>query len=95
MYNSYFILHDKSTILTHVNTMFKSLKQLSNLTVDRCLIVACFFVLLILAIVLSILLRNTDSDYPLGIVKLFLIEKGRRNRRSGGFKGCHFYRHYL
>ena len=33
------------------------------------------FVLLILAIVLSILLRNTDTDYPLGIVKLFLLKR--------------------
>ena len=71
MYNCYFILHDKSSILTHVNAMSKSLKQLPNLTVDRCLIVACSFVLFRLAIVFSVLLRYTDYDYPLGIVKLF------------------------
>ena len=35
--------------------------------IDRCL----FFVLFHLAIVLSILLRFTDSDYPFSIFKLF------------------------
>ena len=30
-----------------------------------------FFVLFLLAIVLSVLLRYRDSDYPLGIFKLF------------------------
>jgi hypothetical protein len=37
--------------------------------VDRCLP----FVLFLLAIVLSVLLRYTDSDYPFGIFKLFLV----------------------
>ena len=37
--------------------------------VDRCL----FFVLFLLAIVLYVLLRYTDSDYPFGIFKLFLV----------------------
>ena len=36
--------------------------------VDRCLSFCTFF----LAIVLSILLRYTDYDYPFGIFKLFL-----------------------
>jgi hypothetical protein len=36
------------------------------------LIVVCPFVLFLLAIVLSVLLRYTDSDYPFGIFKLFL-----------------------
>jgi hypothetical protein len=35
------------------------------------LIVVCPFVLFLLAIVLSVLLRYTDSDYPFGIFKLF------------------------
>ena len=35
-------------------------------------IVVCPFVLFLLAIVLSVLLRYTDSDYPFGIFKLFL-----------------------
>jgi len=34
----------------------------------------CPFVLFLLAIVLSVLLRFTDSDYPFGIFKLFLYE---------------------
>jgi hypothetical protein len=33
--------------------------------------VICPFVLFVLAIVLSVLLRYTDSDYPFGIFKLF------------------------
>jgi hypothetical protein len=37
------------------------------------LIIDCPFVLFLLAIVLSVLLRHTDSDYPFGIFKLFLI----------------------
>ena len=36
-------------------------------------IVVCPFVLFLLAIVLSVLLRYTDSDYPFGIFKLFLV----------------------
>ena len=36
--------------------------------VDRCLSFCAF----VLAIVLSVLLRNTASDYPIGIFKLFL-----------------------
>ena len=34
-------------------------------------IVVCPFVLFLLAIVLSVLLRYADSDYPFGIFKLF------------------------
>ena len=36
------------------------------------LIVVCPFVLFLLAIVLSVL-RYTDSDYPIGIFKLFIL----------------------
>ena len=39
--------------------------------------VVCPFVLFLLAIVLSVLLRYTDSDYPFGIFKLFF-EIGKR-----------------
>jgi len=35
------------------------------------IIVVCLFVLFLLAIVSSVLLRFTDSDYPFGIFKLF------------------------
>ena len=37
--------------------------------VDRCLFFCAFF----LAIVLPVLLRYTDSDYPFGICKLFIL----------------------
>jgi hypothetical protein len=37
------------------------------------LIVVCPFVPFLLAIVLSALLRYTDSDYPFGIFKLFFL----------------------
>ena len=37
------------------------------------LIVVCPFVLFLLAIVLSVLLQCTDSDYHFGIFKLFLV----------------------
>jgi hypothetical protein len=40
------------------------------------LIVVCPFVLFLLAIVLSVLLRNTDSDYPFGVFNLF---RGKTN----------------
>jgi hypothetical protein len=36
-------------------------------------IVVCPFVLFLLIIVLSVLLRYMDSDYPFGIFKLFLL----------------------
>jgi len=52
--------------------------------VDRCLSF-CFFlfttvlsVLLLLTIVLSVLLRYTDSDYPFGILKLFYRKQNTR-----------------
>ena len=35
-------------------------------------IVVCPFVLFLLVIVLSVFLRFTDSDYPFGILELFL-----------------------
>ena len=43
------------------------------------------FVLLLLAIVLSVLPRYTDSDYPFGILKLFLNKAMgvMRSRREG------------
>ena len=37
------------------------------------LIIVCLFVLFLLAIVLSVLLRCTTSDYPFDIFKLFLL----------------------
>jgi hypothetical protein len=39
-------------------------------------IVVCPYVLFLFAIVLSVLLRCTDYDYPFGIFKLFLLNRG-------------------
>ena len=39
---------------------------------SRLLIVVCHFVFFLLSIVLSVLLRFTDSDYPFSFFKLFL-----------------------
>jgi hypothetical protein len=46
--------------------------------VDRCLSF-CPFVLFLLAIVLSVLLRFTDYDYPFGIFKLFAYKTEAQN----------------
>ena len=43
-------------------------------------VIVCPFVLFLLAIVLSVLLRSTDSEYPFGIFKLFLHMKIHRNQ---------------
>ena len=45
----------------------------SGVRVTRSLVLWVCFVLFLLAIVLSVLLRFTDSDYPFGIFKLFLV----------------------
>ena len=50
------------------------------------LIVVCPFVPFLLAIVLSVLLRYTDSDCPFGIFKLFFIgdsNDGERKHKPG------------
>ena len=44
-------------------------------------IVVCPFVLFLLAIVLSVLLRYTDSDYPFSIFKLF-VQKRRKTKQK-------------
>ena len=44
------------------------------LTLPVSWIVVCPFVLFLLAIVLSVLLRYTDSNYPFGTFKLFLFD---------------------
>jgi hypothetical protein len=45
--------------------------------VDRCLSFCTF----LFATVLSVLLRYTDSDYPFGIFKLFLVNAHTQRRR--------------
>jgi len=47
------------------------------------LIVVCPFVLFLLAIVLPVLLRYTDSDCPFGIFKLFLLQYNRAIQQVG------------
>ena len=44
------------------------------------MIICPFVPFCLLAIVLSVLLRYTDSDYPFGIIKLFLHMKIHRNQ---------------
>jgi hypothetical protein len=44
-----------------------------SLVFQVCFVDRCPFVLFLLAIVLSVLLRYTDSDYHFGIFKLFLL----------------------
>ena len=46
-------------------------------------IVVCPFVLFHLTIVVSDLFRFTDSDYPFGIFKLFLINENVRKKLKG------------
>jgi len=50
-------------------------------------IVVCPFVLFLLAIVLSVFLRFTDSDYPFVIFKLFL-ETGQNASLCQAFLAC-------
>jgi hypothetical protein len=53
------------------------------------LIVVCPFVLFLLAIVLSVLLRYTDSDCPFGIFKLFSISAEEVMLIYGPFLAVH------
>jgi hypothetical protein len=47
--------------------------------------IGCAFVLFLLAIALSVLFRNTVSDCPFGIFKIFLIKSVSALRQVGGF----------
>jgi hypothetical protein len=55
------------------------------------LIVVCPFVLFLLAIVLSVLLRYTDSDCPFGIFKLFLNTKQKFKKIFFFITKCNTY----
>jgi hypothetical protein len=50
-------------------------------------IIVCPFVLFLLAILLSVFLRFTDSDYPFVIFKLFL-ETGQKASLCQAFLAC-------
>ena len=62
------------TLLEHLSSppVFSGVRVTRSLVLYVLCIVVCPFVLFLLAIVLSVLLRNTDSDYPFGIFKLFI-----------------------
>jgi len=60
--------NDNSFAVLNVNLH----KHCSTISMSYSRYLVCPFVLLLLAIVLSVLLRYTDSDYPFGILKLFL-----------------------
>ena len=53
--------------------VFSSVRVPRSLVFCVCFVDRCF-VLFLLAIVLSVLLRFTDYDYPFGIIKLFINE---------------------
>ena len=51
---------------------FSGFRVTRSLVLYACFVdLVCPFVLFLLVIVLSVLLRYTDSDYPFGIFKLF------------------------
>jgi hypothetical protein len=62
------------TLPEHLSSpsVFSGLRVTQSLVLCVCFVdLVCPFVLFLLAIVLSVLLRYTDSDYPFGIFKLF------------------------
>ena len=53
--------------------VFSGVRATRSLVLCVCFVdVVCPFVLFLLAIALSVLLRYTDSDHPFGIFKLFI-----------------------
>ena len=66
-------------LLTHPEhlsspSVFSGIRVTRSLVLYICFVDRCLsFVLLLLAIALSVLLRYTDSDCPFGIFKLFLL----------------------
>jgi hypothetical protein len=52
-------------------TFFSGVRVTRSLVLYDCVFCRSLFVLFLLAIMLSVLLRYTDSDYPFGIFKLF------------------------
>jgi hypothetical protein len=59
--------------LIHMVSFSRLFKNILIMSSNVLQIVVCPFVIFLLTIVLSVLLRFTDSDYPFGIFKLFLI----------------------
>jgi hypothetical protein len=54
--------------------VFSGVRVTRSYVLYVCLVDRYHFVLVLLSIVLFVLLRYTDSDYPVGIFKLFLIQ---------------------
>ena len=67
MYNFFFLL---KLALLH---FFLDFAWFSVRQTLMCMFCRSLFVLFLLAIVLSVLLRYTDSDYPFGVHKLFFL----------------------
>jgi len=74
----------KIILINSISEIFSSPPVFSGVRVTRSLVLCvCFvdrclsFCLYLLAIVLSVFLRSSNSDYPLGIFKLFLLYKGK------------------
>jgi len=64
---------ERLTLQEHLSSspVFSGVRVTRSLVLCVCFVDRCPFVLFILVIVLSVLLRYTDSDYPFGIFKLF------------------------
>ena len=80
-------LREKCTMFaSHSFRTFRSIKLVGFVLLDlqfymyTLQIVVCSFVLFRVVIVLSVLLRYTDSDYPYGIFKLFSIPPAKRKK---------------
>ena len=61
------------TLTEHLNSspVFSGVRVVRSFVFCVVYIVVCSFVLFLLVIVLSVILRFTDSDYPFGILQLF------------------------
>ena len=62
------------TLPEHLGSLpvFSGVRVTRSLVVYVCFVDHCPFALFLFAIALSVLLRYTDSDYPFGILRLFL-----------------------
>ena len=77
------------TILEHMSSapVFSGVRVTWSFILYLCFdIVVRPFVLFLLTILLSVLFRYTDSDYPFGIFKLFLQQMGKSNSRLRNYK---------
>ena len=86
-------------LLTAAFLVFSGVSVIRSLALCVCFVCRSLFVLLyfffFLVIVLSVLLRYTDSDYPFGIFKLFLLKIEIKYVRIPYFHKLQFYIFYL